>query len=209
MEEALAEPGDPERWTVKGRATRSHIVDAAAALMYERGVSATSTQDVLRAAEVSNSQLYHYFRDKDDLARAVVAHQVERVLSQQQAMLTGLDSFAALEGWREALVGFARRRQGRGGCPIGSLASELADLDEPARVVLAAGFGRWETAIRTGLEAMRERGELRPEADPATLALATLAALQGGLLLTQTRREAEPLAAALDGAIAYIRTFAA
>lgn len=197
-----------ERWTTKGRATRAHVVAVAAELMYERGVAATSTQDILGAAKVSNSQLYHYFADKDDLTRAVVAFQVEWVLERQESMLADLDSFAALEGWRDALVAFTSSRRGKGGCPIGSLASELADLDEPARQALADGFARWESAIRAGLSAMRDRGELRPDADPGTLALATLAALQGGLLLTQTRRDVAPLAAGLDAAIAYIRTFA-
>ena len=176
--------------------------------MYERGVTNTSTEDVLKAAEVSNSQLYHYFADKDDLTRAVIAHQIERVLSGQETVLAGLDSFAALQGWRDMLVSVASRRGGRGGCPIGSLASELADRDEGARQALAVGFARWEAAIRDGLSAMRDRGELRAEADPEQLALATLAALQGGLLLAQTRRDATPLATGLDAAIAHIRTHA-
>jgi AcrR family transcriptional regulator len=176
--------------------------------MYRQGVAGTSTQEIQQAAQVSNSQLYHYFADKQDLTRAVVAYQIERVLSPQETLLTGLDSFAALEGWRDALVTFASRREGQGGCPIGSLASELAELDEPARVALAAGLKRWEAAIRTGLAAMRERGELRAAADPDQLALATLTALQGGLLLTQTRRDSTPLKTGLDAAIGYIRTFA-
>lgn len=56
---------------------------------------------------------------------------------------------------------------------------------------------------------MRERGELRADADPARLATATLAAVRGGLLLTQVRRDTVPLEAAPDMAIAYIRSFAA
>jgi TetR/AcrR family transcriptional repressor of nem operon len=208
VETGPADDETQERWTAKGRATRAQIVGTTADLMYERGVAGTSTQDILRAANVSNSQLYHYFDDKDDLIRAVVAHQIERVLGRQETLLAGLDSFAALEGWRDALVTFASGRHGKGGCPIGSLASELADLDEPARQALAAGFDRWERVIRDGLTAMRDRGELRPDADPDTLALATLTALQGGLLLTQTRRDATPLATGLDASIAYIRTYA-
>ena len=181
---------------------------AAAALMYEHGVANTSTQDILRAAEVSNSQLYHYFADKDDLVRAVVACQVERVVGFQETLLSRLDSFAALEGWRDAAVSLASKRRGRGGCPVGSLASELADVDETARQALCAGFERWESAIRDGLATMRERGELRADADPDALALATLTTLQGGLLLSQTRRDATPLATGLDAAVAHIRTYA-
>ena len=47
---------------------------------------------------------------------------------------------------------------------------------------------------------MREQGKLAPRANPAKLATVTMAALQGGLLLTQVRRDPEQLRIALDGA---------
>jgi TetR/AcrR family transcriptional repressor of nem operon len=197
-----------DRLTAKGKATRAQIVEAAAALMYERGVASTSNEDIRQAAAVSNSQLYHYFADKDELTRAVIAHQIEQVVGGQETLLTGLDSFAALEAWAEVVVGLSAKRRGKGGCPVGSLASELADHDEQARLALLAGFARWEDAIRDGLAAMRDRGELREGADPDQLALATLAALQGGLLLAQTRRDTAPLKAGLAAALGYIRSFA-
>ena len=51
---------------------------------------------------------------------------------------------------------------------------------------------------------MRDRGELHDDTDVDRLALGTLAALQGGLLLTQAKRDAGPLEAALDLAIGQI-----
>jgi hypothetical protein len=51
---------------------------------------------------------------------------------------------------------------------------------------------------------MRDRGELDDDTDVDRLALGTLAALQGGLLLTQAKRDAGPLEAALDLAIDQI-----
>lgn len=194
--------------TAKGRATRARIVDAAAGLMFERGVSGTSTEDVRVAAGVSNSQLYHYFADKTALVKAVITHQTERVLAGQEPLLSNLDSFEALAAWRDLLVDVQRRGGCVGGCPIGSLSSELADADEAARVALAEGFTRWDAAIRDGLRSMQRRGELRPQADPDRLALGTLAALQGGLLLTQVLRDVSPLQAALDTALEGIRAHA-
>jgi hypothetical protein len=95
-----------------------------------------------------------------------------------------------------------------GGCPIGSLAGELAETDELTRAELAAGFDRWEAPLRRGLEQMREEGKLRRNADAARLATATLAAIEGGLVLTQTRRDPRQLRIALDAAYAYLRSFA-
>ena len=56
---------------------------------------------------------------------------------------------------------------------------------------------------------MQARGKLRPGADADRLATATLAAIQGGLVLTQTRRDPQQLRVALDAAYTYLRTFAA
>ncbi len=195
------------RLTRKGLATRSRIVAAAAQLMFERGVAGTSTEDVQAAAGVSSSQLYHYFDGKQHLVRAVIVHQTEAVLAAQEPLLSRLDSIAALQAWRDLVVELQAGHGCEGGCPIGSLAAELAEIDPAARAELVAGFARWEGAIRDGLATMRHRGELRSDADPARLATATLAGLQGGLLLTQVRRETAPLAAALDMAIAHIASF--
>ncbi len=206
-EEMTATTPGGSRLTAKGRATRARIVDAAAGLMFERGVAGTSLDDVQREAGVGASQMYHYFSDKQALVRAVIPRQTEAVLAAQQPQLGRLDSFEAFAAWRDLLVELQRERQCQGGCPIGSLAGELADIDPVAREQLVAGFAQWEAPIRAGLQAMLDRGDLRPDADPAALALATLAALQGGLLLTQTRKETAPLETALDAMINYIRSF--
>ncbi|GIF25525.1 hypothetical protein BJ973_003802 [Actinoplanes tereljensis] len=55
---------------------------------------------------------------------------------------------------------------------------------------------------------MRDRGELRADADLDELSLALLTALQGGTLLSQTWRDTRPLRAALNAALAYVWSFA-
>lgn len=192
------------RLTRKGRATRERIVTAAAELMFERGVRGTTLEDVQVAAGVSSSQIYHYFRDKRALVSAVIGAQTDAVLDAQRPLLDRLDSVAGLRRWRDLVVGLQHERQCEGGCPIGSLAGELAETDPAARADLAAGFARWDAAIRAGMRAMHERGELRAEANPDQLATALLVALQGGLLLTQVRRDTAALEAGLDTVIDYI-----
>ncbi len=199
----------PPALTRKGRATRDRIVAAAAELMYERGVAGTSVQDVQQAARVSGSQLYHYFSDKAALVRAVIARQAEAVLGGQRPWLSRLDSLESLRAWRDLLVNSQRRRQCQGACPIGSLASELADTDAQARADLADTFGQWAAAIGAGLQAMQDRGDLRPEAAPGQLAFALLAAAEGGLLLSKTLRDTAPLEAALDTVIRHIGSLSA
>ena len=191
--------------TAKGRATRARIVAAAAALVRERGAAETSLDEVLERAAVSKSQLYHYFQDKADLLRAVVAHQADTVLAAQELQLQALDGWAAIRAWFDRLIALQVEGQGSGGCPIDSLVPQLAETNEPARAELAVSFDRWEGHLRDGLAAMRARGELRADADIEALVTATMAAVQGGLVLTQARRDPTQLARALDAAYAHLR----
>lgn len=182
-----------------GGATRDRIVAAAATLIHEHGVAGTSLDDVRAATATSKSQLYHYFADKSALVRAVIELQVEQVLKAQQPELDSADSMADLRRWRDRLI--ALNEQDARGCPLGRLASELADRDPAARAALTAGFARWQHQLAAGLEAMRERGALEQDADPQALALGLLAAVQGGLLLAQATRSVAPLRMALDLAL--------
>ena len=190
--------------TPKGERTRQRIAATAAELMLERGVAGTTVEDVRKAAGVSSSQIYHYFADKHALVRAVIEFQTDTIVGSQEPILAALDSLQGLRAWRDFIVGNLRRTNCRGGCPIGSLGSELAETDTRARSDVAASFTRWEADIRGGLRAMHARGLLSPDANPDELALATLAALQGGLLLSQIQRTTRPLETALDAMLALI-----
>jgi TetR/AcrR family transcriptional repressor of nem operon len=190
--------------TRKGRATRDRIVAAAARLTYDRGVAGTSIEDVQIAANASGSQMYHYFRNKAELVRAVILRQTDTVLGGQESLLSNLDSLEGLYAWRDFIVDHRRALNCTGACPLGSLASELAESDAIARADLAAAFSRWAAAIALGLRRMQSRGDLQADAEPDRLAFALLAAAQGGLLLTQAMRDLVPLEAALDTVIAQV-----
>ena len=194
--------------TARGRATRERIVSATASLVYERGVARTSLDDVIERAGVSKSQLYLYFADRSALLREVVPHNLESVLTAQAPHLAALDSWRAIRAWLDALVELQVAAGARGGCPVGSLVGQLAETDEAARLALADSFTRWQKPLRDGLRSMKARGKLNRAADPDQLATATMASIQGGLLLTQANRDPTQLATALDAAYANLRAHA-
>jgi hypothetical protein len=120
-----------------------------------------------------------------------------------KAHLEALDSLPALEAWRNAVVRLNKPARGKG-CPLGSLASELANDSEPARKRLADSFSMWRDRIENGLAKMRKRGELSASADPHDLALALLSAVEGGLLLAKTTHSTRPPEVSLDMAIDHV-----
>jgi len=190
------------RLTPKGERTRARIVSAAARLIRERGVAGTTLDDVRAAAEVSGSQMYHYFVDKDDLVQAVIDHQADAIVgNQRRADLGTLDG---LQIWRDMIIAAAESADGMGGCPLGSLGGQLAESDPQARALIAAGFERWSDAIGEGLRGLHAAGHLSTEISPDDIAVTLLAALQGGLLLAQVQRNTRPLETAVDTLLALI-----
>ena len=194
--------------TVKGERSRAKIVETAATLMLTDGVAGTTIEGVCSAAGVGRSQVYHYFEDKSALVRAVIERQAELIFGGQDPYLAHIQGWESWEAWRNFVIETQRRAGCVGGCPLGSLASELADDAELTRHVLLKSFKRWERALRGGVQQMTDLGLLRQDADPVHLATTLLAALQGGLLLCQTWKDVSPLETSLNGAIGYLRTFA-
>jgi TetR/AcrR family transcriptional regulator, transcriptional repressor for nem operon len=187
---------DRPRLTPKGERTRARIIEAAARLIYERGVPGTTLDDVRRAAEVSGSQLSHYFAGKDELVQAVIDYQAGVITGNQRQ--ADLASTEGLRAWRDMVIEQAKGSKGRGGCPLGSLAGQLAETDPEARALIAAGLRQWSAAISDGLRGLHAVGRLPDGIDPDDLAVTLLATLQGGLLLAQVQRDSRPLETALD-----------
>lgn len=193
----------PPPVTKRGRRSRALIVEAAATLMYQRGVSTTSLDDVLAAAGSGKSQMYHYFEGKADLVAAVIDRQVELVLASQQPALDHTDSWEGIDGWIAHIVRLQSAHGGPFACPLGTIAAELKN-DETFRPSLDAAFRRWEAPLARGLQTMKDRGDLVEEADPARLATMMIAALQGGMLLARVRDDVKILRDILDSAITQL-----
>jgi AcrR family transcriptional regulator len=163
--------------------------------------------EVLAAAGAGKGQFYHYFGSRDELAAAAVGYRCAQVVAGLAEALGGVSSLAGLE---EALAGFVAgfEQSGMPGCPIGTLATEVAGRNEDARVQAAAGFDAWERLLADALQRMRQRGELRADAPPAVLATGLLASIEGGMVLSQARRDISSLRVAVDAGLAQVRMYA-
>jgi AcrR family transcriptional regulator len=202
-----ASPASSERlFTEKGASTRARIVEAAADLVLARGAQGTSLDDIRAATATSKGQLFHYFPGgKTELIAAIGAFQSERVLDAQRPYLDQLDSWESWQGWCDAVLAHYGS-QPQWGCPIGALTAELVRADPSHAEALAVHMDRWCAYLEAGLSRMRDQGTLPPDADPRALALSVFAALHGGLALTAVMESLEPLRAALDGALAILRS---
>jgi len=195
--------------TRRGAETRDRILTTAAELIHERGVTATSIDDILAASGTGKSQFYLYFKSKDELVRDVLGHNLEVTLSAQEALLEGLSTWKGIKCWLDTLADMHERQGLFGGCRIGSLAAEMVERDEELRLAMAEAFSRWESYLAAGLETMRARGTLLAAADPRALAETTMASIQGGYLLSTTKKDIRPMRNALAAAYSHLRSFQA
>lgn len=92
------------RHVARSEATRARLLATARRLFAERGYAGVSTEEIVSEAGVTRGALYHQFKDKADLFRAVF-EEVERELVERlaaealsqddpwDAQLAGLDAF--------------------------------------------------------------------------------------------------------------------
>lgn len=67
------------------------LIQAAATVFAEKGVAATSVDDIVRAAGVAKGTFYLYFATKDDVVTAVAARMVEGVADRIEAVAVDPD----------------------------------------------------------------------------------------------------------------------
>lgn len=175
--------------------SRDKLIDAAALLFLRQSYQGTGVEDILRATGLSKGSFYHFFPSKESLGEAVARRQQDRVLARWTASLQK-ENARAPERLALLLDGIAARMEKTdfaAGCPLGTLAQEMAALSDPIRAILADGMTHLEKLLERWLRDGQEQGDI-PAALPAdTLARGLWAAIQGALIMSKTRRSTAPL----------------
>lgn len=188
--------------TERGRLTRQRIIEATGEQILASGIGGTTLDTVRAATLTSKSQLFHYFPGgKAELVREVAEWEGRQLWEAQEPEIQDLGSWESWERWRAMLVEYYIGR-GRWACPIGSLATQAAMTDPELASTIADAMRTWRGALADGVRRMQVAGTVHGAADPDRIATVILAAIQGGLLLSQPERSAWPLEAALDNALA-------
>jgi AcrR family transcriptional regulator len=189
--------------TPKGAATRDRIIEGAAAVLRELGVTAT-LDDIRASTRTSKGQLFHYFPDgREQLLLAVARYEADRVLADQQPQLGRLTSWEDWLGWRDTVI--ARYREQGQQCPLSALTTQLGRATPGAQAVVTELMGQWQAEIAAGVRSMQASGEISLDLDPPRTAAAIVAGIQGGVVMMMSTGDITPLEAALDLSISYLR----
>ena len=190
--------------TAKGAATRTRIVEGAAALIREQGVANVGLDDIRAATATSKSQLFHYFPDgKSDLLLAVAQHEADQVLAEQQPFLGDLTSWRKWQAWRRRIIEIYDGQ--RAGCPLSALIAQLRPGNPEVQEVVTGLSARWRDLLADGVRALRAAGEIDQSIDPDQAGIAILAAVTGGATLLIATDELAYLEIALTTALDDLR----
>ncbi len=167
--------------------SRTKMVRSAAALIGARGVNATSFSDVLDESGAPRGSIYHHFPDgKNQLAEEAIRWTSERVLAAQRACPARTPS-----GVLECFIGLWRRvveaSGGASGCVVAGVAVDTVAGTEAMEAVRST-FRSWVALLAEQLE-----GTGLPKERAATLALTTLAGMEGALILCRAEGNVAPL----------------
>jgi len=196
------EPGYPAEMP-RSTDARINAIRTASRLFQEQGYAATGLTEIIELSGAPKGSFYFHFPGgKEQLAvealRASGEHITEalRKLAEQSASPARLiRDYAATQ---ERMLVSSGYRQG---CPIATVALEMASESEPIRTTVEAVYTAWSTVLA---DFLRLHGHTRAQA--ARLAEHVVATMEGALLLSRSYRSIEPvrnavrtLTALLDG----------
>ncbi|MCB1865222.1 MAG: TetR/AcrR family transcriptional regulator [Chromatiales bacterium] len=194
--------------------TRQRILESARDLIYSRSYADVGVAEICERADVRKGSFYHFFPSKQELTLAVMdaffAEFKERILS--RAFQPDIPPLARIV--RLLQLGYEFQKEladAMGhtlGCPFGNLASERSTQDEAIRVKADAIFARMEQQLTATLHEAAGRGEIGPEVDVESTALAMFAMIEGLMLRAKTRNDPE-LIRQLGPTVADIRVLRA
>jgi len=171
---------------------KEQILEVATRLMTVRGYHRTSLDEVLRESGAGKGNFYHYFRSKEDLGYAILDRLLERFQARMLAPIfeDGRRSpLSQVEAFLDQILATQRARNCVGGCPLGNLATELADAHEGFRRRLAEGFDRWRHCLAASLSRAQSMGSLAADVDAEVLARFLVASIEGAILLTKVQKD--------------------
>lgn len=170
--------------------TRERIISASADLLRRQGYAGTGVKQIVAAAGAPFGSLYHFFPGgKQELGAETIrwsgdmyGRLLPLIFDASPDLVTGVREFFAAAAAQLAESGYAE------GCPIATVALEVASTSEPLRRACAEVFEAW---IEAGTRRFAAGG--LPEPDARRLATGLLAALEGAFVLCRALRTTGPL----------------
>jgi TetR/AcrR family transcriptional regulator, transcriptional repressor for nem operon len=168
--------------------TKRKLLDAGVSLMRQQGYNATTVDDICFAAGVTKGGFFHYFKSKEEVARAAVERFREvKAQNFQDAPFRKLaDPLARVYG----RLDFAKESTGGDkhltkGCLLGMFAQELSFTHPKLRSICQESFARMASDFEKDLADAKSLHASKADFDPKNVAMLYVTIIQGSLILAK------------------------
>ena len=181
--------------TLRRDSARERILDCAESAILQKGFAATSIEELIAATGISKSGFFYHFKDKGDLAKALMVRYLERdreILDDLfrrgdelnddplHGFLVGLKFFADL---------LADLPDGHPGCLVASFCYQDQLFNREVRELNREALLAWRRRFRERFELIAARYKPRVEVDLDALADAASAIVDGGIVLSKALKD--------------------
>ncbi len=179
---------------------RERLLEIAEASVLEKGFDATSIDELIAAVGITKSGFFYHFRDKTELARALLERYIERETTLFDELFARADELnedplhGFLVGLKMLAELFADLPNGHPGCLIAAYCYQDRLFDQQVRDLNAASVILWRKRFRGRLDAIAARYPPRVQVDLDDLADMLSVVADGGIILSKALKDPAALA---------------
>jgi TetR/AcrR family transcriptional regulator, transcriptional repressor for nem operon len=183
----------------RGGDTRERLLDAAEAAVLDKGFAATSIDELIVAVGITKSGFFYHFRDKGELAKALLVRYIERENDLFGDLFRRADELNEdpLHGFLVALKMMSELMSdlpsGHPGCLVASYCYQDRLFDREIRELNAAALLGWRQRFRERLDLIVARYPPLIPVDLDDLADMMSVVADGGIILSKVVKDKEAL----------------
>jgi len=176
----------------KGEQTRERLLDLAQEAVLAKGFAGTSIDEIIAAAGITKSGFFYHFRDKNDLARALLQRYLDHEWTVFDALFKQADALSEdpLHSFLIFLKLFADTMSdlpsGHPGCLVASYVYQDQLFSRDVRTMTTEGHAIWRRRFRARLDQIAERYPPKADIDLDDLADLLSAVADGGIILSKS-----------------------
>ncbi len=184
-----------EATTRKGSDTRERLLALAEAAVLAKGFAGTSIEELIAAAGITKSGFFYHFKDKAELARALLLRYLDQDRQTLDELFTRADELNEdpLHGFLVGLKLFAEMMENMTEAHPGCLAASFVYQDQlfnrEVRELNAEGILRWRRRFRERFDLIASKYPPRPDIDLDALSDMAATLIEGALILARALQD--------------------
>lgn len=195
----------------KGEQTRERIMDIAQDAVLHKGFASTSIEEIIAEANITKSGFFYHFRDKNDLAKALLQRYTDNEWKVFDGLFKQADELSEdpLHSFLIFLKLFADLASdlpnGHPGCLVSSYVYQDFMFSAEVRELTTEGYRIWRKRFRERLDRIAARYPARIEVDLDDMADMVSAVADGGIILSKSLHDPSLLPRQILQYRAYVR----